>query len=120
MGKVSLQTVLLFVFGFLGAESPAALPKVELKPLWPNVAIQRPIWLCEAPDGSRRKFVVEQRGRILILPDDQTSTNATLFLDISDRKPYASNEEGLLGMAFHRSEERRVGKECRSRWSAYD
>jgi len=79
----------------------ASLPKMELKPLWTNVAIQRPIWLCEAPDGSHRKFVVEQRGRILILPEDQNVTNATVFLDISDRKSYASNEEGLLGLAFH-------------------
>jgi len=79
----------------------AALPKMELKPLWPNVAIQRPMWFCEAPDGSRRKFVVEQRGKILILPEDSAATNAAEFLDISERKPYASNEEGLLGLAFH-------------------
>ena len=25
----------------------------------------------------------------------------------------------ILGMIAHRSEERRVGKECRSRWSPY-
>lgn len=79
----------------------AALPKVELRPLWPNAAIQRPLVLCEAPDGSHRKFVVEQRGRILILPEDSNSTNTMTFLDVSDRKLYASNEEGLLGLAFH-------------------
>ena len=79
----------------------AALPKVELRPLWPNAVIQRPLVLCEAPDGSHRKFVVEQRGRILVLPEDSNSTNTISFLDISDRKLYASNEEGLLGLAFH-------------------
>src|SRR6187402_3373620 len=79
----------------------AALPKVELRPVWPNAVIQRPLVLCEAPDGSHRKFVVEQRGRILILPEDSNSTNTITFLDISDRKLYASNEEGLLGLAFH-------------------
>jgi len=88
-------------FAFAVFASAAALPKMELKPLWPNVAIQRPIWFCEAPDGSRRKFVVEQRGRILILPEAPDGTNAAVFLDISDRKPFASNEEGLLGLAFH-------------------
>src|SRR5215203_1805346 len=79
----------------------AALPKVELRPLWPNAAIQRPLMLCEVPDGSHRKFVVEQRGRILILPENSNDTNTVVFLDISDRKLYASNEEGLLGLAFH-------------------
>ncbi|HMJ90016.1 MAG TPA: PQQ-dependent sugar dehydrogenase [Candidatus Acidoferrum sp.] len=101
MGGFLRQSVLLFVLVFAGPELPAALPKMELKPLWPNVVVQRPIWLCEAPDGSNRKFVVEQRGRVLILPEDQSATNASVFLDISDGKPYASNEEGLLGMAFH-------------------
>jgi glucose/arabinose dehydrogenase len=98
MRKVFLCLALLSV-ARLGTS--ATLPKMELKPLWPNVAIQRPVWFCEAPDGSNRKFVVEQRGRILILPRDASATNAPVFLDISDRKPYASNEEGLLGLAFH-------------------
>ncbi len=84
---------------FSGAS--AALPKMELHALWPNIALQRPIWFCEAPDASTRKFVIEQRGRILILPSDSQATNAEVFLDISDRKPIASNEEGLLGLAFH-------------------
>jgi glucose/arabinose dehydrogenase len=93
----------LFQCALLAAacSASAALPKMELKPLWPDVLIQRPIWFCESPDDSHRKFVVEQRGRILILPEDQSGTNAAAFLDISDRKPYASNEEGLLGLAFH-------------------
>jgi glucose/arabinose dehydrogenase len=46
-------------------------------------------------------FLIEQRGTILILPQDRKATNTTLFLDISDRKPYVDNEEGLLGFAFH-------------------
>ncbi len=97
MKNALFQFMLLLAAG----SAPAALPTMNLQPLWPNVAIQRPIWFCEAPDDSRRNFVVEQRGKILILPADQTATNAAVFLDISDRKPYASNEEGLLGLAFH-------------------
>ena len=31
----------------------------------------------------------------------------------------AGNEEGAKGCCLTRSEERRVGKECRSRWSPY-
>ena len=86
---------------FLACPARAALPTMELRPLWPNVTMQRPVWFCEAPDGSGRKFVVEQRGRVLLLPQDQSATNAAVFLDLTDRKPYTSNEEGLLGLAFH-------------------
>jgi quinoprotein glucose dehydrogenase len=98
MQRIVLSLSLLFLAHFTTA---ANLPPMELKPLWTNVALQRPIWFCEVPDDSHRKVVVEQRGRILILPEDQNATNAAVFLDISDRKPFASNEEGLLGFAFH-------------------
>ena len=96
-----MRKVLIYAALLVSGSVVAALPKMELKPLWTNVAIQRPIWFCEAPDGSQRKFVVEQRGKVLILPSEQSSTNAEVFLDISGRKPYTSNEEGLLGFAFH-------------------
>ena len=33
--------------------------------------------------------------------------------------PMAAGEVGRAGVAIDRSEERRVGKECRSRWSPY-
>jgi len=95
------KLLLRITFLVAACSASAALPKMELRPLWTNAAIQRPMWFCEAPDGSHRKFVVEQRGRVLILPDDQSATNESVFLDISDRKPYTSNEEGLLGFAFH-------------------
>ena len=101
MNKLCFPLALAYVAFGAFSSATAALPKVELRPLWPEVAIQRPIWLCELPDGSRRKFVVEQRGRILLLPEDQSSTSADVFLDIADRKPYTSNEEGLLGLAFN-------------------
>ena len=81
--------------------SGADLPKLGLKAAWTNIAVQRPLWLCEAPDWTRRVFLVEQRGTILILPLNRQATNAEVFLDISDRKPYVGNEEGLLGLAFH-------------------
>ena len=42
-------------------------------------------------------------------------------IDISDRIILTSDAGGKVDMAFtsSRSEERRVGKECRSRWSPY-
>ena len=82
-----------------GGESP--FPPVELKLAYPELVLHRPLWISEAPDESKRLFVVEQPGRILILPQDRAGRETVTFLDISDRKPYGGNEEGLLGLAFH-------------------
>src|SRR5260221_3351107 len=43
--------------------------------------------------------------------------NPTIYLRVVGSKNFSS--EQLLGTEFGRSEERRVGKECRSRWSPY-
>jgi hypothetical protein len=77
------------------------LPSVELKLAWPNLRFNRPLFLCEAPDGTHRIFLLEQDGRIWILPADRQGTEPKLFLDISSRQPHQENEEGLLAMAFH-------------------
>src|SRR6185503_7252090 len=79
----------------------AAFPTIQMKLAYPELTLNRPLWLCEAPDGSHRLFVLEQPGRVLILPKDRNGKETNVFLDISARKPYAGNEEGLLGMAFH-------------------
>jgi quinoprotein glucose dehydrogenase len=57
--------------------------------------------MVEPPDGSKRLFVVEQRGNVLILPQDRNGTETHTFLDIVDRKPWVQNEEGLLCLAFN-------------------
>lgn len=77
------------------------LPPVALKVVWPNLKFNRPVAMVEAPDGSHRQFLVEQDGRIWILPSDRNGSEPKLFLDISDRRPHRDNEEGLLCMAFH-------------------
>src|SRR3954470_6585871 len=74
------------------AEAQTHFPAVNMKLAYPELTVQRPVWLCEAPDGSGRIFLVEQNGRIRILPKDRNGKEAAVFLDITDRKPYASNE----------------------------
>jgi len=78
-----------------------ALPKLELKPAYPNLKFSRPLAMIEAPDGTHRQFVIEQEGRIWILPTDRTGSEPKLFLDITARHPFVDNEEGLLSLAFH-------------------
>lgn len=78
-----------------------SLPNVKAKPAYPDLKFLRPLWLCESPDGSKRIFVAQQDGKVLILPKERTGKETKMFLDISDRKPWEKNEEGLLGFAFH-------------------
>jgi glucose/arabinose dehydrogenase len=59
----------------------------------------RPVALINAP-GDDSLFVVEQDGIIKVLEPDGTVL-ATPFLDIVTRVDSSSNEEGLLGLAFH-------------------
>jgi glucose/arabinose dehydrogenase len=61
---------------------------------------QRPVAVRNAGDSSSRLFIVEQPGRIRIV--DGHELRATPFLDISTRVRDSSNEQGLLGLAFHR------------------
>ena len=77
------------------------LPKIELRPAFPNLKIDRPVWLSEAPDGSGRLFVVGQDGKILIVKKGSDGAAAKEFFNIEDRHPHFENEDGLMSIAFH-------------------
>ena len=61
-------------------------------------SLDQPVFLTYAHDGSNRKFIVEQPGRILVLQPG--STSPTVFLDIRSRV-LSGGERGLLGLTFH-------------------
>ncbi|MCB1234073.1 MAG: PQQ-dependent sugar dehydrogenase [Verrucomicrobiae bacterium] len=80
-----------------------AAPAVALAPLYPNLQIERPVSLQISPDGTGRRFLVQQTGKIRVLPADENAAEAPTFLDLSDRAMAEKDfEEGLLALAFHR------------------
>jgi glucose/arabinose dehydrogenase len=101
-GKHLIRTgvfLLLVLAALPGLAQP--LPKIKLIPLFSALKLDRPVWMIEAPDGSGRMFIVEQQGRILVVPKDSDGSTAKEFLNIVDRKPFMDTEEGLLSLAFH-------------------
>lgn len=95
-----------FVFHTIAAAGIAAgvarADTAALAPIWEKCGIERPVTVIIPPDDSGRYFLVQQTGRVRILPDDRSSAETKTFLDISDRKLAENDfEEGLIGMAFH-------------------
>lgn len=86
------------------ALATAPVADYRLERAYPNLRTKRPLAVVAPPDGSGRLFAVLQRGMIFILPQNEESKTAPIFLDISARveSPQgAETEMGLLGMAFH-------------------
>src|SRR5258707_9772853 len=81
--------------------SAAPLPTLDLKVAFPELTFNRPLWMEEARDGSKRFFVVEQAGKVFMAPPSRKADETKVFLDITERKPFVQNEEGLLAFAFH-------------------
>jgi glucose/arabinose dehydrogenase len=79
----------------------AAMPNLKLHRAFPALNLDRPLWMEEAPDGTGRMFIIEQDGRVLMVHKGGDGANPKEFMNITDRRPYIENEEGLLGFAFH-------------------
>src|SRR2546429_7164192 len=69
-------------------------------------------------DGMSATFAAINRNKRGIAVDLQHPEGARLVLELA-RRVDVLVENFLPGVADRRSEERRVGKECRSRWSPY-
>lgn len=88
------------------ASAPAAraagAPAVKLTEIYPSLAVERPVSLQIPDDGSQRRFLVEQTGKIKLLPADESAGEAKVFLDLTGSIAVEKDfEEGLLGLAFH-------------------
>src|SRR3954462_13058313 len=77
------------------------------------------------PQGKGLSFFFSSRRRHTILSRDWSSDVCSSDLGLTDGTQHGPGLRVCLGpsgeilLHFRRSEERRVGKECRSRWSPY-
>src|SRR5215470_2990975 len=83
------------------ARAADPLPALDLVVAFPNLKFNRPLWMEEVPDGSKRVIVIEQDGKVFLFPCDRSARDRKTFLDLTPRKPQVQNEEGLLAFAFH-------------------
>lgn len=67
---------------------------------FPNLTFENPVDLTHANDGSRRLYVLEQKGVIKMFENDAGTKSSATFLDIKSKVSYGG-EAGLLGLAFH-------------------
>jgi glucose/arabinose dehydrogenase len=72
-----------------------------LVPAFPNLNFDRPLRILHPGDETNRLFVVEQRGIISVFENDPDTGQSSVFLNIEGRVNDSSNEQGLLGLAFH-------------------
>jgi glucose/arabinose dehydrogenase len=100
---VVLSLFLLVLLHFPAQAQP--LPKVQLRPVFPALELDRPVWMSQAPDGTDRLFVIEQPGRILLVPKGSDGSQVKEFLNIVDRDTYVeagpNTAVGLISIAFH-------------------
>ena len=73
---------------------------IEIEAVYPNILLERMVYLTHSGDGSKKLFLVSQKGKILTFDGANKSDKGELFLDISQKVSTGGNEEGLLGLAF--------------------
>jgi glucose/arabinose dehydrogenase len=74
-------------------------PIVTLERILPELELDRPVALLQAPGDANRWFVVEQGGIVKVVEDGPGSTRAEVFIDLTSVVS-DGGETGLLGMAF--------------------
>ncbi|UZD23282.1 PQQ-dependent sugar dehydrogenase [Algoriphagus halophytocola] len=101
----SITLVLLLFCAANAQESPnnttAAFANLEIEEAFPQLSFTRPVDFQHAGDGSGKLYVVEQRGVISVFENEKMIGAKSEFLNIEARVEDSSNEEGLLGLAFH-------------------
>ena len=90
---------------FLISELPGDVTpgQMEVRRVFPDLAFPNLVFLTQAPGDSSRFFVLDQAGRILTFPNNQSAVMADVdvFLDLNEvSQVNYGGERGLLGLAF--------------------
>lgn len=95
-------TSLVTLFAVFSLVAPSDAADVKFTQIYPNLEFSRPLALIVPPDGSGRRFLVEQTGLIRMLPSDESTSDTDVFADFTNHMSVEKDfEEGLLGLAFH-------------------
>lgn len=79
---------------------PPKTTRLELQRAFPNIVVDFPVAMLQAPADSTRWFVLDKTGRIVSFTNDSQVSETSLVVDLRDRVDF-TGEGGLLGMAFH-------------------
>jgi glucose/arabinose dehydrogenase len=91
---------LVYIAGSIRNVTSQAQIDYNIEVAFPQLTFNQPVGITNAADGTNRLFVVGQTGVISVFENSATATEATIFLNITDRVLYGG-EQGLLGLAFH-------------------
>ena len=83
------------------AISDTAIPKVQMRRVWPKAKLIRPVQVVARPDRGDRLYVVEQAGRVIEIDSTDPENAGRVVLDIKEPVFDKFNEQGLLSLAFH-------------------
>jgi glucose/arabinose dehydrogenase len=87
---------LLFISNLIGQGVPSPLT-IRMQPYLSGLSL--PVHITSAKDGTKRLFVIQQRGIIKVVQPGAFTT--TDFINLSSVVSQSGNERGLLGLAFH-------------------
>ncbi|MGC6566695.1 MAG: hypothetical protein ACON38_13925, partial [Akkermansiaceae bacterium] len=91
----------VLAFFFTTSLLVAKAPQIKVEETYKNQKLKLPVALAIPPDGSKRLFLVQQVGKITILPGDRKSDKETTFLDLTSRPLIKKQfEEGLLELVL--------------------
>ncbi len=76
---------------------PQTAFRYQVEVAFPSLSFDYPVGIYDSGDGSNRFFVVGQMGFIYVFENRRNTTEANVFLDISDRVHLGA----FLGLAFH-------------------
>ncbi len=94
-----ILSVLIFCTSFI-KDTPFLPSNWEAVPAFPAIHFDNPVDFTHANDGTKRLFVLEQRGIVKVFENNPGVKTAAEFLNIKNKVSYGG-EAGLLGIAFH-------------------